>query len=91
MKRSYIFSFLLGTFLIAACGSHNLSLSRRTSYSSPKVVTDSTQEEGYNPYQRAFAYYLLSLPPKERASWESSTFTEEEMNAIQDSLTKRFK
>jgi len=90
MKRSYIFSFLLGTFLIAACGSHNLSLSRRTSYSSTKVVTDSTQEEGYNPYQRAFAYYLLSLPPKERASWESSTFTEEEMNAIQDSLTKRF-
>ena len=92
LKRATYFSlFVLGTIWLVSCARHNACTANGNSYLTPYDVGDSTQEEGYNPYQRAFAYYLLSLPPKERASWESSTFTEEEMKAIQNSLDIRLK
>lgn len=49
-------------------------------------IVDSTQVPGYNPYQRALAIYILSLPEKERKEWISGTFTEEEMNQFLDSI-----
>ena len=52
------------------------------------VIADSTKEPGYNPYQRAFAYYLMSLPKEEQEKWKSNgSFTEKDnfLNKI-DSL-----
>jgi hypothetical protein len=43
------------------------------------VIADSTKEPGYDPYQRAFAYYLMSLPKEEQEKWKSNgSFTEQE-------------
>ena len=41
------------------------------------IIADSTQEPGYNTKQRAFAYYLMSLPKEEQEKWKSNgSFTE---------------
>lgn len=90
-RKTYFSLFLLGTIWLVSCARHNTCTANGTFYPTPYDVGDSTQEEGYNPYQRAFAYYLLSLPPKESASWESSAFTEEEMTNIENSLEIRLK
>lgn len=78
---------LIGTTLILAIliscstrrkvGNHPILIEETKDYS--KVLPDSTQEPGYDPYQRAFAYYLMSLPKEEREKWKSSgSFTEQE-------------
>ena len=54
---------------------------------SKNYVEDSTKVEGYNPYQRAFAYYLLSLSENERNKWVEGAYTEEEKNLFLDSVT----
>jgi hypothetical protein len=44
-----------------------------------KVIPDSTLVPGYNPHQRAFAYYLRSLGPEERNKWiTNGSFSEQE-------------
>ena len=44
-----------------------------------KDIPDSTLEPGYNASQRAFSWYLRSLPDSERQKWISSgSFTERE-------------
>lgn len=54
---------------------------------SMNTIEDSTKVEGYDPYQRAFAYYLLSLPENEKNKWISGSYTEEEKNLFLDSVT----
>jgi hypothetical protein len=47
------------------------------------VIPDSTLEPGYNPKQRAFAYYLMSLPKEEQEKWKSNgSFTEQEKDTF---------
>jgi hypothetical protein len=47
------------------------------------VIADSTKEPGYNPKQRAFYWYLRSLPDSERQKWVSSgSFTEQEKDTF---------
>ena len=85
------FRFMTGMLAISAflfaCARHStpspLYLDEKSVASTP---TDSTQEEGYNADQRALAIYIFSLPPKERAAWVSGTFTEDERNALLDSI-----
>jgi len=44
-------------------------------------VSDSTLEPGYNPKQRAFYWYLMSLSQEERNNWVSQgSYTEKEEN-----------
>ena len=48
-----------------------------------KVIPDSTLEPGYNPHQRAFAYYLRSLGPEERNKWiTNGSFSEQERDTF---------
>jgi hypothetical protein len=49
-------------------------------------ASDATEQEDILTQQRALAIYILSLPPKERAEWVSSALSEEQMNAMLDSL-----
>ena len=42
------------------------------------VIADSTKEPGYDPAQRAFYWYLMSISEEKRKEWISSTFTEQE-------------
>ncbi len=43
------------------------------------VIPDSTLEPGFNPTQRALAYYLMSLPKEEKQQWVSGgSFSEKE-------------
>jgi len=43
-----------------------------------KVLPDSTQEPGYDPAQRAFYWYLMSLPEEKRQEWVKGTYSEQE-------------
>lgn len=49
------------------------------------LVEDSTNSLIYKQ-QEALAIYIMSLSEKERQEWIRGTFTEEEMNALLDSL-----
>ncbi len=72
-----IFTFLISCSTRRKVGNHPLLIEEPTEYS--KVVPDSTKEPGYNASQRAFAYYLMSLPKEEREKWRSNgTFSEQE-------------
>ena len=42
------------------------------------VIADSTKEPGYDPAQRAFYWYLMSLSEEKRKEWTGSTFSEQE-------------
>ena len=42
------------------------------------VIADSTKEPGYDPAQRAFYWYLMSISEEKRKEWISSTFSEQE-------------
>ncbi|MFZ9587813.1 MAG: hypothetical protein ACO29U_09445 [Crocinitomicaceae bacterium] len=48
------------------------------------ILTDSTTEKGYNASQRAFAWYLMSLPQNELEKWRSfgSFTTEDQLDSI---------
>jgi len=50
-------------------------------------IEDSTKVKGYDPYQRAFANYLLSLPEEEKNKWIHGTYTEEEKNVFLDTVS----
>ena len=82
MKNSTILFgvFLLSTLLIACStrkrvGNHQIFIENQKDQTN--VIPDSTLEPGYDPYQRAFAYYLMSLPKEEQEKWKSNgSFTE---------------
>ena len=42
------------------------------------VIADSTKEPGYDPAQRAFYWYLMSISEEKRKEWTGSTFSEQE-------------
>jgi hypothetical protein len=47
------------------------------------VIPDSTLEPGYNSKQRAFAYYLMSLPKEEQEKWKyNGSFSEQEKDTF---------
>lgn len=78
------------TILLVSCGNTKkvLSNTNKNSEISPNiVVADSTQEPGYNPRQRAFAYFLMSLPEEEQQKWRSSgSFSEKEVKNLVDTI-----
>jgi len=89
-KLFFIIGVVSSTTLFFSCNNSKkiyLSDSNFKSPNSTTVVADSTQEPGYNPRQRAFGYYLLSLPKEEREKWVSSgSFTEKEVNNLMDTI-----
>ena len=78
------------TLLLVSCGNSKkvLSNTNKNSEISPNiVVADSTQEPGYNPRQRAFAYFLMSLPEEEQRKWRSNgSFSEKEVKNLVDTI-----
>ena len=72
------------TIILFGCGNSKKVLSytnKNCEISNNFVVADSTQELGYNPRQRAFAYFLMSLPKEEQVKWISNaSFSEKEKN-----------
>lgn len=86
-----VFTMLIGCSTRRRVGNKPILIKDPAEYS--KVLPDSTMEPGYDPYQRAFAYYLRSLPKEELEKWKSNgSFTEQEqdrfLNKI-DSIKKR--
>lgn len=82
MKKLILLSFLSLSIVSCKTTKHN----NCDAYGS-LVVEDSTMMEDYDPYQRAFAYYLLSLPENEKNKWISGAYTEEEKKLFLDSVT----
>ena len=84
MKNSILIIGVIMTFMVLiSCstrrkvGNHQIFLENQKDQTN--VIPDSTLEPGYDPYQRAFAYYLMSLPKEEQEKWISSgSFTEQE-------------
>ena len=83
MKNSILIIGLIMTFMVLnSCstrikvGNHPIIIEETRDYS--KVLPDSTQEPGYDPAQRAFYWYLMSISEEKRKEWISSTFTEQE-------------
>lgn len=96
MKNSTIIGITLIFTLLISCSttikvrSRPILIDELTEYS--KVIPDSTLEPGYDPFQRAFAYYLRSLPKEEKQKWvNGGSFSEQEkdrfLNKI-DSIKK---
>ena len=87
MKNS-IFTFvaIMTVILIASCSSRKRVGNQKlieNPFDQSKVIPDSTLEPGYNPHQRAFAYYLRSLGPEERNKWVSQgSFSEQERDTF---------
>ena len=70
-----IFMVLIGCSTRRKLGNHQILIENPiVQYN---AIPDSTQEPGYDPDQRAFAYYLMSLPKKEQEKWKyNGSFTE---------------
>ncbi|MBM3430404.1 MAG: hypothetical protein FJX99_05415 [Bacteroidetes bacterium] len=96
MKNSTIIGITIIFTILISCGTrrkvgnHPIIIEETSDFSI--VLPDSTKEPGYNPRQRVFAYYLMSLPKEELEKWRSiGTFSEQEkdrfLNKI-DSLKK---
>ena len=97
MKNSiFTFGAIMTVILIASCSTRKRVGNQKlieNPFDQSKVIPDSTLEPGYNPHQRAFAYYLRSLGPEERNKWVSQgSFSEQErdtfLNKI-DSLDRK--
>ena len=88
MKNSiFTFGAIMTVILIASCstrrkvGNHQKLI--ENPFDQSKVILDSTLEPGYNPHQRAFAYYLRSLGPEERNKWiTNGSFSEQEKDTF---------
>jgi hypothetical protein len=84
MKNSILVIGVMMTFMVLiSCstrrkvGNHQIFIENQKDQTI--VIPDSTLEPGYDPYQRAFAYYLMSLPMEEQEKWKSNgSFTEQE-------------
>lgn len=89
-KLILIIGIVSSTSLFVSCNNPKKIYLNDSNFKSPitsTVLADSTQEPGYNPRQRAFGYYLLSLPKEEREKWASSgSFTEKEVNNLMDTI-----
>jgi hypothetical protein len=82
MKISTIIGITLIFTILISCGTrrkvgnHTIIIEQKDQ---SQVIPDSTKEPGYNPHQRAFAYYLMSLPKEEQEKWRSNgAFSEQE-------------
>ena len=87
MKNSiFTFGAIMTVILIASCSSRKRVGNQKlieNPFDQSKVIPDSTLEPGYNPHQRAFAYYLRSLGPEERNKWVSQgSFSEQERDTF---------
>jgi hypothetical protein len=83
MKNSIlIIGVIMTCMVLISCstrrkiGNHPIIIGETRDYS--KVLPDSTKELGYDPFQRAFYWYLMSLSEEKRKEWTGSTFTEKE-------------
>ena len=82
MKNLILFLFL-GLFVVS-CKTNKQFINNMNS--SNVEVQDSTKVPGYNESQRAFAYYILSLPKEEKDKWINGMFTEDEKNKFIDTI-----
>ena len=87
MKNSiFTFGAIMTVILIASCSTRKRVGNQKlieNPFDQSKVIPDSTLEPGYNPHQRAFAYYLRSLGPEERNKWVSQgSFSEQEKDTF---------
>ena len=87
MKNSiFIFGAIMTVILIASCSTRKRVGNQKlieNPFDQSKVIPDSTLEPGYNPHQRAFAYFLRSLGPEERNKWVSQgSFSEQEKDTF---------
>ena len=87
MKNSiFIVGTIVTVILIASCSTRKRVGNQKlieNPFDQSKVIPDSTLEPGYNPHQRAFAYYLRSLGPEERNKWVSQgSFSEQEKDTF---------
>ena len=87
MKNSiFTFGAIMTVILIASCSTTKRVGNQKlieNPFDQSKVIPDSTLEPGYNPHQRAFAYYLRSLGPEERNKWVSQgSFSEQEKDTF---------
>ena len=87
MKNSiFTFGAIMTVILIASCSTRKRLGNQKlieNPFDQSKVIPDSTLEPGYNPHQRAFAYYLRSLGPEERNKWVSQgSFSEQEKDTF---------
>lgn len=87
MKNSiFTFGAIMTVILIASCSTRKRVGNQKlieNPFDQSKVIPDSTLEPGYNPHQRAFAYYLRSLGPEERNKWVSQgSFSEQERDTF---------
>ncbi len=84
MKNSILIIGVIMTFMVLiSCstrrkvGNHQIFIENQKDQTI--VIPDSTLEPGYNASQRAFYWYLRSVPDSERQKWISSgSFTEQE-------------
>ena len=79
MKNSILIIGVMMTFMVLiSCstrrkvGNHQIFIENQKDQTI--VIPDSTLEPGYNPNQRAFAYYLMSLPKEEQEKWKLNFF-----------------
>ena len=87
MKNSiFTFGAIMTVILIASCSTRKRVGNQKlieNPFDQSKVIPDSTLEPGYNPHQRAFAYFLRSLGPEERNKWVSQgSFSEQEKDTF---------
>jgi hypothetical protein len=75
-----LYTFLAFTLCLISCGNYQkITLNEKELNPFTSGLTDSTKVEGYNASQRAFAWYLMSLPSNELKKWQSQgAFTTEE-------------
>lgn len=66
-----LYTFLAFTLCLISCGNYQ-KITRNEKELNPFTsgLTDSTKVEGYNESQRAFAWYLMSLPQQELQKWQ---------------------
>jgi hypothetical protein len=72
-----IFTLLISCSTRRKVGNHQILIENPIDQSI--AIPDSTLEPGYNPKQRALAYFLMSLPKEEQEKWKSNgSFSEQE-------------
>lgn len=88
-KLILITGFIIPTTLFISCNNSKKIYLNNSDFKNPKptvVVADSTQEPGYDRAQRAFYWYLMSLPEKKRQEWVNGTYSEKEVEKFTDTI-----
>jgi len=88
-KLILIIGIVLSTSLFVSCNNPKKIYLNDSNLKSPNtstVVEDSTKVPGYDRAQRAFYWYLMSLPEKKRQEWVNGSYSEKELNNFTDTI-----